>query len=324
MTSHPLYMLTADELAGLTGLPVQDVLQAFDDQDCLKFSSGAVGIPPQHVKCYLSAHGMQYRPTIVAHINLKGGTGKTTSTITAATRAVQYGFTTCIVDMDSQGSASLAFHLMPDADEPIFCDVWQRPDDMVMDAIKPIQEMLSILPSSLENGLLDVQLMNPGAQKNAVRGVCNVLTSQGFDLVLIDCPPSLGTAVISTICAADIIVIPVCGDPFSLKGLELTLNEIASICDTFQLAEPKIRILYTQFDKRIKLSLETYQQLSAKYREYLIPTPIRTSSEFSKVLKKGRTVFASTRKSIAKEDYDSYLKHLLGMEKPLNTERLQP
>ena len=312
------YMLTTAEISRLTGQTAQNVFQDFKHQEGTKMARGHLRIPPPNVREYLSAKGVDYSHKVIAHINLKGGVGKTISSISAATRAVQYGFNTCILDMDSQGSASLAFGIIPEEDDPIFCDVWQRPADMLTGAIKPLAEYLYLLPSSLENGLLDVQLINPGSQKHAVRGVCDELKTHGFDLIMIDCPPSLGTAVISTICAADIIVIPVSGDAFSLKGLELTFSEIMSICDTFTLDMPVIHILYTKFDKRLKLSRDTFQRLSEEYQEYLISVPIRTSSEYTKALENHTTVFASSRQSIAKEDYDHYVRYLLGIDDMLH------
>jgi len=311
------YLMTAEELGLLTRQTATTVLQAFPTDERVTLFPGTVALAPHAVRRYLEARGVSYAPRIIAHINLKGGTGKTTSVISAATRAIQYGFKTCIIDMDSQASASLAFDILLDNDDPIFCDVWQRPHDMVMDALHQIDDSLWILPSSLENGLLDVQLMNPASQKHAVRGVCEELRHHDIDLILLDCPPSLGTAVISTICAADTIVIPVCGDAFSRKGLELTIQEIASICDTFSLPPPVIRILYTKYDKRLRLSGQAFEQLRDSYPDRMIPTPIRTSSEFSKALERSATVFASTKKNHARKDYDAYVRNLLALDPAL-------
>ncbi|QTA88255.1 ParA family protein [Desulfonema magnum] len=311
----PKYLISTSEFGEYTGQTANDVANFFGEKELVRLSGSRLGIPSQLAKVYLALkEGVDYGFKVLAHINLKGGVGKTTSTISAATRAVQYGFRTCILDMDSQGSASLAFDMVPEDDDPIFFDVWQNPGEMVMGSLKKIQENLYILPSSLDNGLLDVNLINPVSQKNAVHGVCEELKANGFDLILIDCPPSLGTAVISTICAADIIVIPVCSDKFSFKGLKLTLNEIFSIHEAFNLEKPEIKILYTKFDRRLKISTNAWNRLSSDYKEYLIPCPIRTSAEFSKSLEKKQTVFASSKKSKAKADYDSYVRYALKLK----------
>jgi len=130
----------------------------------------------------------------------------------------------------------------------------------------------------------------------------------------VDCPPSLGIAVISTICAADIIVIPVQSDAFSFKGLDLTLKEIDSICETFGLQRPLIRVLYTKFDRREKIAAEALRRLTSEYADYFIPKVIRTTTDFSYGLARRETVFASLKKSHAKEDYDDYVRQILGLE----------
>lgn len=307
-------ILTLEELSQLNGETSQKLLSQFDKSKLQKLSNKHMGVPPELVRSYLSEKGLDYTCRVVAHINLKGGTGKTTSAISTAVRASHYGFKTCIIDMDSQASTSFAFDAVPDDDDPIFCDVWQHPGDMVMGAIRRISEFLYILPSSLDNGLLDMQLINPASQKNAVKGVCDELCSNDFDLIILDCPPSLGTAIISTICAADMIVIPLGHDAFSRKGLELTFHEVTSICDTFNLTPPEIKLLFTKFDRRIKIAGESFDKLLDTWPNAMIPFPIRTSSEFSKALESRQTIFTSTRKSNAREDYDKYVRCILGMD----------
>lgn len=304
-------MLTTLDLCKLTEKTIQEVHGSLRQEQLVPLPGNKFGVPSSLVKQYLSGSGIDYSSRVIVFANMKGGVGKTTSAVTIATRAVQYGFKTCILDMDSQGSASFSFNMMPGDDDPIFCDIWQNPESMVMGALKEIDENLFLLPSSLDNGLLDLNLINPASQKNAVAGVCQALKNNDFDLIIVDCPPSLGTAVISSVCAADIIAIPVCSDAFSIKGLQLVLSETESICATFHLDMPKIEILYTRFDKREGLSGELFRKLRSQYKEFFYSKPIRTSTEFSKALAKNETIFASPRKSNGKEDYDHFARHLL-------------
>lgn len=275
-------------------------------------------IPRDALRALLSDAGWSYEFKTVAHINLRGGIGKTTASITLAARAAQYGYQTCTLDLDPQGSASLAFNVIPEDNDHIFYDLWNKPGSELINALYEVQPSLYLLPSSLENSLLDSAMSNPKSQKTAVREACNALKDDGFDLVVIDCPPSLGAAVISTICAADIIVIPVWSDPFSLKGLELTLGEIEAICDAFSLPMPVIKILYSRYDRREKISQQSLEFLRERFAKYALPDAIRTSSEFSKALARNETVFDSRRKSTAAEDYDRYIRTVL-QTKPSTT-----
>lgn len=307
------YALTVGELSRLTGEPLETIQEELRAVGLERVTHNSLA-PPAAVHELFAQRGIDYSFRVLAIVNLRGGIGKTTAATTIASRAAQYGFRTCILDLDAQASASLAFDKVPDEDEPIFYDVWQKPAEMVLPSLKKIDDFLHILPSALENGLLDVSLLNPASQKNAVRGVCGELENQGFDLVVIDCPPSLGAAVISTICAAQILVVPLWSDTFSFKGLDLTRQEVASICETFNCEAPVIRLLYSRHDRREKLSAIALERLRSEYSDEFLPTVIPTSTELSKALAKRETIFASRRSSPARVAYDELVRTLLGLE----------
>jgi chromosome partitioning protein len=281
--------------------------------------SGAY-LSPGQVRRGLTALGFTPQPQVLAFINLKGGVGKTTSAVTLTSRAVQLGLRTCLVDMDSQASASLALGVEAEEDSPVFHDVWPKPSEMVAGSLVRIQEYLHLLPSSLENGLLDSGLTQPASLKNAAAGVVRELLGQSFDLVVLDCPPSLGPAVVTSVCAAQTIVIPLGCDAFSLRGMRLTLKEVCSIRETFGLPQPRVRILLTGVDRRIKLWEQTWRELKQKHEDLLLPVMIRTSSEFTRALGQRRTVFAAGGRGPAREDYDRFTRVILGLDGILNPE----
>lgn len=265
----------------------------------------------EKIKLFFKEQSVDYSFRVISHINLRGGVGKTTCAVTLASRAKQFGFKTCIIDIDSQASSSLAYNIILEEDDPVFYDIWQRPSELVMSSLRKIENNIFILPSSLQNGLLDLSLMNPVSQKKAVKDVCGVLKNNGFELIIIDCPPSLGAAVISSICASNIIVIPVCSDIFSVKGIEMTSREIKSICDTFSIPHPIIKILYMKYDKREKNSIDTLAILKNKYTDTLIPTQISTSVLFNKCFSNRETIFANRAKNRSREEFDFYARNIL-------------
>ncbi len=311
--SENSYILTCEELADLFQASVDEIKEQAGHDDLIMLPGGKTGILPRKVKSILKEKGFDYSRKVISHINMRGGIGKTTATISLATRAKQYGFKTCIIDMDPQGSASLVFNIMPEDDDPVFYDVWQKPEEMTLGTIRRIDENLYILPSSLENGLLDSVLGNPASQKKAVSGVCDVLKDDGFEIIIIDNPPSLGSAVISSICASDIVVVPMFSDAFSFRGLEITLDEINSICDVFNLRIPTVKALFSKYDKRERASEMAFEKLKESYSNILIPHVIRTTTEFSKALERRETVFGSSRKNPAKQDYDMYARYILNL-----------
>lgn len=310
----PHYVLTLQELAQVCQCATNVLAKAFDKHALYHLPGGKLGIPPLLVRAYLQSRGVNYSFLIVAHVNLRGGVAKTTSTVALATRAAQYGFKTCILDLDSLGAASLAFDSLAGSGDPVFHDLWRQPQPHVSTALKRLDEFLYLLPSSLDNGLLDSELRDPLQQREAVFRVCQALQESGFDLVVIDCPPALGAGVISTLCAADAIVIPAAGDLFSFSGLEATLREIQHICQTFNLELPDVRVLPIRYQEHEKISTASLRRLQEEYADYLLPLQIRSSTLFDQALEMRQSVFANTRKSTAREDYDQYARILLGID----------
>lgn len=311
-TSFPQYVLSLSDLAELLDLPVWQTRRRLGKEQLVDLGGGRPAVLPEVARSVLSEHGYAFEPRIVAHINLKGGIGKTTTAISSATRAAQLGFKVVVLDLDSQASASVAFGLLPEDEEPVFYDLWSKPREYLPQALKQIQPGLALLPSSLVNGLLDTALASPKHQKGAVKQVCDVLL-ETYDLVLIDCPPSLSTAVISSICAAQDIVMPFTGDPFAFKGMELTVDEIDAIVDTFSLETPNLHLLFTGYDRRENLHKKTAERVQQTFvgKGRLIHEPIGVSTRFSKALDRQQTIFASYRKNPQKADYDLFLRRLL-------------
>ena len=307
------YLLSLNELADLLNENRDDLKKQLNSEGIQSESGGRTFVSGEQVRECLQIKGHSFAPTVISHLNLKGGIGKTTASISLASRAKSYGYKTCILDLDPQGSATLAFDQIPDGDEPIFSDLWQEADSVDEADLKEIENGLFILPSSLDNSLLDSSLQNPLSQRTAVSNVCDALKKCGFDLIVIDTPPSLGAAVISSICASDTVVIPIYSDAFSFKGLEITMKEIGSICQAFNISMPRVKSLFTRYDKREKATELALAKLKEEYSDIFIGQVIRTSTLFSKALEQNTSVFAFTQKNAAKDDYDAYTRYILNL-----------
>lgn len=312
------YYITPTELSSVVNRTVTGVLKSFKNKEeaIVNLNSRRVGIQQIAVKEYLKSFGFSYDKRIISHINLRGGISKTTASINLATRAYQYGFSTVLVDLDSQASATRNLGIDLTNNHPVFLDLWQD-NTKINDSIIQIQENFSLIPSSLDNGLLDSSLsQKPALLKSAVKKLCDTLYSMGFDLIVIDCPPSLGAAVVSTICAADYIVIPVGSDPDSIHGLRLCVNEIQSISSTFGIQEPQFKILFSRYDGREQLSFKILSSLAQDpaYQDKLLPGFIRTSSSVPKASHSRTPIFKEHKKSTAREDYDMYVREILDIK----------
>lgn len=312
------YLLTPTELAIVVNKTQSATSRFFrDNKYTVNLGGNRVGIYPEHVKSYLSNRGVDYSFRVISHINLRGGIGKTTASTHLATRAAQYGFNVALLDLDSQASTTVNMGLDDDDEQEVFIDIYNNPKE-IKNILKEVQPNLWLMPSSLNNGLLDVSLQQkPNLQKDSLRLACAALKKAGFDLVVIDAPPSLGAAVISTICASDIIVIPVDANKNSRIGIKLCLGEAKEIRKIFSINMPEIKILFCRYDGREKECFKQLTKLGSheEYGPYLLQSYIRTSSEVNKLVDRCETAFFGHKKSTVREDYDHYTRELLGLDR---------
>ena len=274
-------------------------------------------IDPDIIKKTFRQLGVKYTPVkSIAHLNMRGGIGKTTASLSLATRAVQYGFKTCLVDLDPQASATYALFPRMTADHLVAADIWENPAESLSESLVEVSRNLFLLPSSLDNSVLDDEWDSPEIQRNAVKKILDAIKTKEIDLIVIDAAPSLSSTVISIIAAIDHIVVPVYSDPFSVRGLEILLTESAQISAAFERQKPEISILFAQFDSRLKLSESVYKSLKKAHPKQLLKTRIRTSTEFSKAIHNQETVFRRNLKHVASMDYDAYVRELLSINVP--------
>lgn len=114
---QPRYILTPTELAAVVNKSLPAITKSFKDQS-IRLMARRSGLPPDHVREYLEKEGADYSFRVISHLNLRGGCSKTTATVSLATRAKQYGHRVCILDLDSQASASLAFKVVVGENHP--------------------------------------------------------------------------------------------------------------------------------------------------------------------------------------------------------------
>ncbi|WP_420861792.1 ParA family protein [Algirhabdus cladophorae] len=220
-------------------------------------------------------------PRVVAVVNQKGGVGKTTTTINLAAALGSLGLKVLIVDIDPQGNASTGVGI-DDRDFTIY-DVLLD-EASLKETVKETEfENLWIIPTTTDLSSADIELVANEKRSFLLNdSLRNVEMSEfGFDVVLIDCPPSLNLLTVNALIASDSLIIPLQAEFFALEGLSQLMMTVRDIRST---ANKDLRIdgvLLTMFDVRNNLS----QQVEADARDNLgdlvfdtkIPRNIRLS-----------------------------------------------
>jgi len=220
------------------------------------------------------------RERIVAIANQKGGVGKTTTAINLGTALAAAGRRILIIDFDPQGNASTGLGIPRNARRLTSYDLLLGRATLT-DTIQPTRVPgLAIVPATVDLSAAEVELVGDPRRvyrfKDAVTG-----STGGFDLTLVDCPPSLGLLTVNALVAAHGVLVPLQCEFFALEGLSLLLRTIERVRRNYNPVLEIEGVLLTMFDRRNNLSgqVETDVRsfLGECVFETVIPRNVRVS-----------------------------------------------
>lgn len=244
---------------------------------------------------------------------VKGGTGKTALVRELAIRASLYGARVLCIDMDQQANLTLA--LNQNADQlPVMIDVLadQYP---LSDTILSVLPGLDLVPSRFDNTLLDQVITQKKLDLNQIYRQPFQAFKHKYDLILVDCPPSLGQSVTACALSADRLLAPVVPEKFALAGLDITDQSLKELQQSFGRSIP-LSIVLNKFENKARSSQDTLMSLlrNPKYGNQLFKRNIRFCVDFSKAIAAEQSIFDSLKPSIAKDDIDYLTRELLDVE----------
>lgn len=265
-------------------------------------------VAPELVRAVLEKRKLKIPKQVISFQMLKGGVAKTTSALNFGWRAAQYGAKVLFIDLDQQ--ANLTFALGVDAEAlPVWVDVVEKRKP-IQEAIVEITPNLHLIPSSLNNSILDRVLYTTHRNlATAVKGPLKEILAD-YDLVIIDTAPSLSAINTAVTCASDLVVLPINPDKFSMIGVQKHLADLEDLKAEFELSLES-KVLFTRFDGRESGSQAFLQECLELFEDLLFKHYIRTSAEIKNSLTGPRTIFST--KNNAKVDYDGLTREILGL-----------
>ncbi|MCI8715289.1 MAG: ParA family protein, partial [Oscillospiraceae bacterium] len=210
---------------------------------------------------------------ITAICNQKGGVGKTVTAVNLGIGLAREGKKVLLVDMDAQGSltASLGYR-RPDQMENTLATILGRIilDEPVSpgEGILHQAEAVDLLPANIELSGLEVTLVNTMSRETILRDYLNSVRDQ-YDVILLDCCPSLGMLTINALAAADQVLIPMQAHYLSIKGLEQLIRTISNVKRKINPGLEIAGILITMADLRTTYSREIIELLRNSYGDKL-------------------------------------------------------
>ena len=213
------------------------------------------------------------RATVVAFANQKGGVGKTTTTVSLGAALAQGGARVLLVDLDPQGNASTGLDVRISSEEPSTYDVIV--EGLAIDrAVRATAiEGLTVLPSSLELAGAEVELVQAMARERALARAIDAARG-AYDVILIDCPPSLGLLTINAFVAADQLLVPIQCEYYALEGLSQLLRTVGLVEQNLNAGLAIGTVVLTMYDARTRLAQQVVDEVRAFFGPRALGTVI--------------------------------------------------
>jgi chromosome partitioning protein len=256
----------------------------------------------------LTRHG---NARVMALCNQKGGVGKTTTTINLGAALAEYGRRVLLVDFDPQGSLSVGLGLNPhEMDLTIYNLLMQR-DVTVDEVIVPSGVPgMDLLPSNIDLSAAEVQLVHEVAREQTLQRVLAPALAD-YDVILIDCQPSLGLLTVNALTASDGVIVPLECEYFALRGVALLKTTIDKVRERLNPKLEIVGVLGTMFDGRTLHSREVMDRLVQAWGDKVFHTVIRRTVKFSDATVAGEPITSYASASSGADHYRQLAKEVL-------------
>jgi chromosome partitioning protein len=232
--------------------------------------------PVFDIPATLQSHGPA---RIIAMCNQKGGVGKTTTAINLASALAGYGRKVLLVDFDPQGALSAGLGVVAHDIKTIY-DLMVEKDLKVQDVILPTGvKNLDVIPANIDLSAAEVQLVNEVAREQILARVLRPVTDR-YDVVIIDCQPSLGLLTVNALTAAHGVLIPLNCEFFALRGVALLIETIEKVRDRLNPAIKLDGILATMYDPRTLHAREVVERLYEAFGDQVFDTIVHRTVKF--------------------------------------------
>jgi chromosome partitioning protein len=242
---------------------------------------------------------------VIAVANQKGGVAKTTTVHSLGVALAEQGKRVLMVDLDPQACLTFSLGIDPDAVSASLHDVVVKRANMSeVRLMVPGVEGLSVIPATIDLAGAEVHLLSRTGREHVLARALQPILDE-HDIVLIDCPPSLGVLTINGLTAAEVVLVPLQCEALSHRGVGQLLETIE---DVRQFANDKLSVLgviATMYDSRTTHARRILGEVGDRYGLRVFDPPVPRSVRFAEGPELGRSVLQHAPSSAGAEAYRS-------------------
>ena len=248
--------------------------------------------------------------TILAFTNQKGGVGKTTSAVNVALSMAVSEVRTLLIDLDPQSNATTGLSALFEKTNGSIYDVLIKGDG-IKDAItKTSFSHLDIVSSTNDLVGAEIELVSIMAREYQLMKVLKDI-KESYEIIIIDCPPSLGLLTINALTASDALVIPIQCEYFALEGLGQLLNTVRLVQRHLNKKLGIAGIIMTMYDSRLNLSKQVVKEVNGFFKDKLFKTFIHRNVRLSEAPSFGKPALLYDANSTGARNYMSLTEEIL-------------
>ncbi|SDS09621.1 ParA family protein [Corynebacterium timonense] len=218
--------------------------------------------------------------TVISMVNQKGGVGKTTSTINLGACLAEQGRKVLLVDLDPQGALSAGLGVAYEEEQVTVYDLLFDNTASIHAAIRHSNVAgLDLVPANIDLSAAEIQLVSEvGREYTLARALRPV--SKEYDIIILDCGPSLGLLTVNALAASHGVIIPMECEYFSLRGLALLTDTVEKVRDRINFDLEIVGILVTMFDRRTTHAREVMDRVLEVFGDTVFDTVITRTVRF--------------------------------------------
>lgn len=227
--------------------------------------------------------------SIIVVANQKGGVGKTTTAVSVAAALAQQSVRVLLVDSDPQANCTSGLGIRLQEGQPSIYDVLS--DGVAVDKVIELTDVdnLWLVPSSIDLAGAEIELVSALSREQQLRRALDDVRDD-FDIILVDCPPSLGLLTINAMSAADGVIVPIQCEYYALEGLNALTRNAELIRKTLNRDLKITGFALTMYDGRTKLSHEVAEEVRRHFGDLVFQTRIPRSVRLAEAPSYGQPI----------------------------------